>query len=58
MLDFQHFLVEKQREEEHNAGSIIKDFVQDPQRNVEEPYFYMDEVSYDYIDLKVLHIYM
>lgn len=45
MPEFQHFLVEQQHEQEHNAGSIIKDFVQDPQRNVEEPYFYMEEVS-------------
>lgn len=49
MQEFQHFLVEKQHEQEHNAGSIIKDFVQDPQRNVEEPYFYMEEfVQYLY----------
>ncbi|KAK8405210.1 hypothetical protein O3P69_001643 [Scylla paramamosain] len=49
LLEFQHFLVDKQHEEEHNAGSIIKDFVQDPQRNVEEPYFYVEEfVQYLY----------
>lgn len=45
MQGFEAFLVEKQHELETHAASIITNFVQDPQRNVQEPYFQLEEVS-------------
>ncbi|KAK3855644.1 hypothetical protein Pcinc_037965 [Petrolisthes cinctipes] len=43
LQEFQHFLVEEQMQEEHLAADIIKTFIQDQQRNVQEPYFYLEE---------------
>lgn len=43
LQEFQSFLVEEQNESEHLAASIIKDFLQDPQRDVQEPYFLLEE---------------
>ncbi|KAG0728579.1 1-phosphatidylinositol 4,5-bisphosphate phosphodiesterase gamma-1 [Chionoecetes opilio] len=43
MQEFQHFLVEKQHESEDLAASMITNFVQDPQRDVQEPYFHLEE---------------
>lgn len=45
MQEFEAFLVDQQHELEIHAASIITNFVQDPQRNVQEPYFHMEEVS-------------
>lgn len=46
LQEFQHFLVEEQMQEEHLAADIIKTFIPDQQRNVQEPYFYLTEVCY------------
>ncbi|XP_042242315.1 1-phosphatidylinositol 4,5-bisphosphate phosphodiesterase gamma-1-like isoform X2 [Homarus americanus] len=43
LQEFQMFLVEEQKEVEHTADAIIKNFVQDPQRDIQEPYFLLEE---------------
>lgn len=43
MQEFQAFLVEQQHELEYHAASIIRNFVQDLQRNIQEPYFHVEE---------------
>ena len=59
MLDFQHFLVDEQHEDELQAASIITHFVQDLQRDVQEPYFHKEEVSSDFIGMNfILNIFI
>ncbi|XP_068228881.1 1-phosphatidylinositol 4,5-bisphosphate phosphodiesterase gamma-1 isoform X1 [Palaemon carinicauda] len=43
LREFETFLIEQQKEDEYSADSIIKKFVQDPQRDVKDPYFYVEE---------------
>lgn len=43
--DFERFLREQQYETPQNASQIICDFIQDPQRNIQKPYFFVEEVS-------------
>ncbi|KAK7083374.1 Phospholipase C, gamma 2, partial [Halocaridina rubra] len=43
LQEFQAFLIEQQQEDENCAARIIKNFVQDSHRDVQEPYFYIEE---------------